>query len=83
MINSFKTFIHLAEGEDYVPVSGAFTFSDLSEREFCLNVSIIDDQLVEASEEFFVCVSTEQLQAPDIQFTPTCVSVNVTDNDGI
>lgn len=63
-------------------MSDAFTFNDLSAREFCLNISIIDDQLVEASEDFFICTSTDQFQALDIQFTPTCVSVNITDNDG-
>lgn len=75
--------MHLAGGEDYVPVSGLFTFNDLSARGFCLNVSIVDDDLVEALEEFFVCASTDQLQAPDIQFIPSCASVNIADNNGI
>ena len=58
-------------------------FNDLSAGGFCLNVSIINDQLVEAPEDFFVCASTDQLQAPDIQFISTCASVNITDNDGM
>ena len=64
-------------------MSGSFTFNDLSARGFCIDVGIIDDQLVEALEDFVVCASTDQLQAPDIQFIPTCASVNITDNDGM
>jgi hypothetical protein len=64
-------------------VADSFIFNDLSARGFCLNVSIINDELVEASEEFLVCASTDQLQAPDILFLPTCATVNIVDNDGM
>ena len=75
--------LYLAEGEDYISVSDSFTFNNVSARGFCLNVSIIDDPLVELSaEDFFVCASTDQLQALDIQFIPTCAAVNIADNDG-
>lgn len=64
-------------------MSDSSTFNNVSARGFCLNVSIIDDPLVELlAEDFFVCASTDQLQAPDIQFIPTCATVNITDNDG-
>lgn len=43
----------------------------------------MDDLLVEASEEFLVCASTDRLQAPDILFIPTCATVNIVENDGM
>ena len=79
----FCCYIYLAEGEDYVPESDSFIFNDFSARGFCLNVSIIDDMLVEASEDFLVCASTDRLRAPDILFIPTCASVNLVENDGM
>ena len=81
MFTLYYTLYCHAEGVDYIATSGAFIFNDFSAGGFCLNVSIIDDQLVEVPEVFFVCASSDRAQ--DVQFTPTCVSVNVADNDGI
>lgn len=67
-----------AEGEDYNPVSGTYALTNSGGSEFCFNVGILDDPLVEVTEDFFLCVSSEQFQ-----LTPNCVSVNITDNDGI
>ena len=43
---------------------------------FCLDVGIKDDQLVEMTETFLVCATS------DVNVT-VCVSVNITDDDGM
>ena len=68
-------FLHAAEG-DYVATTDTFTFNDLSLQMFCLDVGIKDDQLVEMTETFLVCATS------DVNVT-VCVSVNITDNDGM
>lgn len=59
--------------------SDGFIFNDSSSRLFCLDVGISDDILVETMETFFVCASSD----PSVQFTTTCVPVDIMDNDGI
>ena len=68
-------FLHAAEG-DYVATTDTFTFNDLSLQMFCLDVGIKDDQLVEMTETFLVCATS------DVNVT-VCVSVNITDDDGM
>lgn len=53
-------------------------FGDLNPTVRCLSVSVINDVLVEATEDFFVCASSEQA----IELIPTCASVLISDNDG-
>ena len=66
-----------AEGEDYTPKSGTYALTNSSGIETCFNLDILDDPLIEDTEDFFICASSEQFQ-----LTPNCVSVNITDNDG-
>ena len=46
---------------------------------FCLDIGINDDQLVERTETFLVCATSDL----NVQFTTDCASVNITDNDGM
>ena len=66
---------------DYNATSETFTFNDTDLYEACLNVTLIDDQLAENNETFFVCGSSNYDQV--ILFTPTCATVEIIDDDGM
>lgn len=63
---------------DYIPTFDSFTFNNLSQEVFCLDVSIIDDLLIEGDETFLVCASSSQ----NVFFANDCATVNLTDNEG-
>lgn len=66
-------------GSDYIATSGSFTFNNLSQEIFCLDVGIIDDLMIEGAETFLVCASSNQ----NVFFANDCTTVNITDNEGI
>ena len=65
-------------GSDYIATSGSFTFTDLSQEVFCLDVGIVDDLMIEGAETFLVCASSNR----NVFFANECTTVNITDNEG-
>ena len=46
----------------------------------CLNISIFDDVIVEPTETFFVCGSSQQSSV--VLLNGSCANINIEDNEG-
>ena len=49
-----------------------------SESKMCINISIIDDELVERTEKLVICLNTTQPTADS-----DCTDIYIEDNDGM
>ncbi len=66
-----------AAGEDFVDKPVSFTFS-VTQDTHCFNVSIINDDLYEETEYFFVNLTTAE---SSIALAPSSVTVQIIDQD--
>ena len=71
-------FLYHAAGADFIPqFSVQLQFGPL-ESEFCVNVSIIDDSILESDEQFEVLMETSEAV---VTLNPSTAAVSIIDND--
>ena len=67
---------------DYLSISEVLTFSSSSTTQ-TVNVSIVDDQLLEGNEVFLVSLALKnQTDVHYVQLGPTSASITIIDDDG-
>ena len=70
-------FPHEPAGEDYVATMTTVTF-DPGEKMKEVGVTLLDDVILEGTEDFWVTVSSEEV---DIVLTPRTAVMNIVEND--
>lgn len=72
-------FICVAQ-EDYIPIESALSFTQQTSSQQCTNVSIVDDIILENTEQFFVSLASINPSVPVVVSTPVA-TVNIVDDD--
>ena len=67
---------------DYDPVSTTLAFGACDIRR-CVEISIVDDVIVELTEPFFVTLERTSGLDSRIMLNPVYTKVDITDNDGV
>ena len=64
---------------DYSQISTTLSFNTANDRQLmCMDIPIIDDLLIEGSENFFVSLTTSEV---GVTFNPSRTTVTISDND--
>ena len=71
--------ISIASTTDYVSLSAVITFTPM-DREQCIIVNLIDDEVIESQEIFFLSISSDN---PDVTFTNEAVSILINDSSSM
>ena len=72
--------LHSTASGDFNNSMGTFTFSQAA-TQFSLVVGIVDDEILEATEGFFVLAEINS-DAPKVSLEPEQTNVTITDDDG-
>ena len=64
---------------DYIAANGEFTFSSSSSNQQCVNITIVDDNVLESLETFSVTIDTS---VDRVVLEPNTTVVEIVDNDG-
>ena len=67
---------------DYTPRSAVFTFGECK-RQSCVNISIVNDSIVEKDESFSVALDSAPNLDNRIKLDPESAVVEIIDNDGM
>ena len=70
----------LAAGSDYTPINTTLTFTPSDSSEQCGNVIILQDNILEDPENFFVHLATSD---DDVKLLYNYSTVTILDNDGM
>ena len=69
------------EGDDYTPVDNEELIITQSVREQCVNISIVDDNILERTEMFMVILEVNSSRDANVNITTFMAAVFITDND--
>ena len=69
---------------DYGEVmDGALNFDPCARRSSCIDISIVDDEVLENSETFFISLERSSTLSDRITLAPVDGTVEIIDNDGM
>ncbi len=70
----------ILEPEDYIAISNPVTFSSTGPTVMCRNVTIVNDQLSEGTQQFLADLDTSD---PSVFLRPETATIDIEDNDGM
>lgn len=76
--SNYYYLLSIAATEDFIPISEILTFKLVTSNTQCVNISILNDLIIESDEEFFLQTIDTNLT----ETTPQTVAITIIDDDG-